>query len=127
MIVVKGREIKKRTVYSIKESLSFLHRKYPFSRELLTTGSNSLRRSFGIETGFVEVPSAGQASMKYTITSDGIIHVKADLSRIKKEGCTEIMIMNEQGANYFDTYCDSNGTILVGNEGSRVRQDILWY
>ncbi len=23
--------------------------------------------------------------------------------------------MNEQGANYFDRYCDSKGTVLVGN------------
>ena len=115
-IVVKGRKIKNRTIYILKESLSFLHRKYPCSRELLTKGSNELRRSFGIETGFEEVASAGLASIKYTITSDGMIHVRADLSRIKKEIFTEVMIMNEQGANFFDTYCDSKGTILSGDE-----------
>lgn len=66
-IAFKGRKIDSRTIYSIKESLSFLHRKYPCSRELLTKGSNALRRSFSIETGFEEVASAGLAIMKYTI------------------------------------------------------------
>lgn len=34
---------------------------------------------------------------------------------MKKEGCTEVNIMNEQGANHFDRYCDSNGLFLKGN------------
>lgn len=113
-IMVKGKKIESRIIYSMKKSLSWMHRKYPFSRRLLTEGSNALRRSLGIETGFEEVTSAGLAGMKYTITAGGI-NVRADLSRIKKEGCTEVMIMNEQGANHFDTYCDSRGKNLAGN------------
>ncbi len=114
-IALKGRKIESRTIYNINEFLSRIHRKYTFSRELLTTGSNELRRSFAIETGFEEVASSGLVSVTYTIAADGMIRVRADLSRIKKEGCTEVIIMNEQGANYFETYCDSNGNILVGN------------
>lgn len=114
-IAIKGRKIENRTIYSIKESLSRLHRKYPFSRKLLTESSNALRRWLDIETGFEEVASLGLAGMKYTITTDGMINVRADLSRINKEGCTRIMIMNEQGANFFDTYYDSKGTILPGD------------
>jgi len=117
-IAFKGRKIEKRTIYGIKESLSRLHRKYPFSRKILTAGSNALRRSLDIETGFEESASAGLARIKYTINADGKIHVMIDLSRIQREilreKCTEIMIMNEQGANFFDTYCDSKGTILHG-------------
>jgi hypothetical protein len=115
MIAIRGNNIQNRIIHSVKESLSRLHREYDFSRKLLAAGSNVLRQSLGIITGFEEIPSVGVACMKYIITSDGMIHIRADLSRIKKEGCTEIMIMNEQGANYFDTYSDSNGTILLGN------------
>ncbi len=111
----KGRRIKSSPFYRITEYLSGLHREYPFTRELLTQSSIALRQIFEIETEFEEVPSSGLASVEYDICTDGMIHVSVDLSLIKKEGCTEVMIMNEQGANYFDTYCDSKGTILVGN------------
>jgi hypothetical protein len=42
-IVFKGRRIEGRTLYKIKESLSWLHRKYPFSRKFLMQGSNAIR------------------------------------------------------------------------------------
>ena len=113
-IAFKGRKIENRPLYGVKESLSRLHRKYPFSRKILTDGSNALRRSLDIETGFEEGASAGLARITYTITSDGMIHVRVDLRRIQREIYTEVMIMNEQGANFFDTYCDSKGTILHG-------------
>ena len=118
-IAFKGRKIENRTIYGIKESLSRLHRKYPLSRKILTAGSNTLRRSLDIQTGFEESASSGLVRIKYTITADGMIHVNIDLGRIQREIlreiCTEIMIMNEQGANFFDTYCDSKGTILLGD------------
>lgn len=113
---VKGRRIKSRTFYRIKEFLSFLHREYPFSRELLTHGSIALRRIFAIETGFEEVTSAGLASVEYDTGEGGMIHVRADISMVEKKGCTGVMIMNEQGANYFNTFCDSEGRILRGKD-----------
>ncbi|NJD77201.1 MAG: hypothetical protein FIB08_08935 [Candidatus Methanoperedens sp.] len=115
IIVVKGRRIESRTICRIKEYLSWFHRKYPFSRELLKKGSIVIRRAFSVETRFEKVASTGLASVGYEISTDGMIHVSTDLRRIKNEGCTEVIFMNEQGANYFDTYCDSEGTNLVGN------------
>ncbi len=115
-IKVKGRILESRTFYNIKDILSWIHRKNPFLRGILTQGSIVLRRAFTVETKFERVACAGLASVEYSLCNDGIIRVAADLRRIKKEGCTEIIIMNEQGASYFDTYCDSKGTILVGNE-----------
>ncbi len=116
MIFVNGRRIESRTFYTIKETLSRLHREYPFLREFLTQGSITVRRVFAIETRFQEVASAGQASVEYDIRTDGLIHIRADMSRVKTDGCTEVTIMNEQGANYFDTYRDSKGRILVRDE-----------
>jgi hypothetical protein len=114
-MLVKGRKIESKTFYELKELLSRLHREHPFSREMLKKGSIAIRRALSLETRFQEIVSAGQVSVEYSISADGMIHVSADLSRVKKDGCTEVMIMNEQGANHFDTYCDSNGTILAGN------------
>lgn len=115
MIYVKGRRIESRIFYKIIESLSTLHRKYPFSRKLLTHGSIAVRRAFGIETRFEKISPAGSVRVEYNIGIEGIIHVSADLSTVKTE-CTEVMIMNEQGADYFDTCYDSKGTLLTGNE-----------
>ncbi len=114
-MIVKGRILESRAFYNIKDILSRIHRKNPFLRGILNQGSIVLRRAFTLETKLERVASAGLAKVGYNICTDGIIHVTADLSRIKKEGCTEIMIMNEQGASYFDTYSDSKGTILVGS------------
>lgn len=116
MIYVKGKRIESRIFYKTTGSLSRLHRKYPFSRKLLTRGSIAMRRALAIETRFEETAPAGSVKVEYNIGADGIIHVSADLSTVKKERCTEVMIMNEQGADHFDTFFDSNGTILTGNE-----------
>ncbi len=115
MIYIKGRRIESKIFYKIIESLSRLHRKYPFSRKLLMRGSIAVRRAFAIETRFEETAPAGSIKVEYNIGADGIIHVSADMSTVKT-GCTEVIIMNEQGAGYFDTCCDSKGILLTGNE-----------
>ena len=116
MTYVKGRRIESGIFYKIAGYFSRLHRKYPFSRKLLTRCSIAMRRAFAIETRFEETAPAGLVKVEYNICTDGIIHIRADLSTVKKERCTEVMIMNEQGAEYFDTCCDSEGTHLIRNE-----------
>ncbi len=116
-IVVKSRkQIGNNAFYKIKEYFSRLHREYPQLRKILVRSSNSLRRTFDIETRFEKVASAGTASVVNIIDAGkGIIHVSVNLSNVKKEGRTEVNIMNELGANHFDTYRDSNGLFLRGN------------
>src|SRR3990172_9832184 len=75
-IEVRGRRIESRTICKIKEYLSWLHRKYPFLRGLLTQGSIVLRRAFDIETKFEKIASAGLAGVEYNIGTDGI-HISA--------------------------------------------------
>ena len=56
------------------------------------------------------------ASVVNTInTRNGMIDVSVDMSNVKKEGRTEVNIMNELGANHFDSYSDSNGLFLRRN------------
>lgn len=102
--------------YRIKEYFSWLHREYPKLRRVLVRSSNSLRRNFGIESRFEKIACAGIVSVVNTVnTNNGTIHVGVDINNMKKEGCTEVNIMNELGANHFDRYCDSNGLFLKGN------------
>lgn len=116
VVVKSSKMIGSKAFYKIKECFSWLHREYPLLRGILVKSSNSLRRNCGIETRFEKVTSTGRASVVNTVNAKkGTIHVSVDISNVKKEGCTEVNIMNEQGANHFDGYRDSNGLFLKGN------------
>jgi hypothetical protein len=116
MVVKSSRRIESEAFYRIKEYFSWLHRKYPLLREILVQSSNSLRRTWGLETRFEKIACEGMVSVVNTVnTKNGTIHVGVDMSKVKKEGCTEVNIMNELGANHFDSYRDSNGLFLRGN------------
>ncbi len=113
MVVKSRKRIESEAFYKIKEYFSWLHRKYPQLRGILVRSSNSLRRTCDIETRFEKIASAGTANVVNTVNAKkGTIHVSMDISRVKKEGCTEVNIMNELGANNFDRYRDSNGLFL---------------
>ena len=113
-MAVKGKKINSRTFYEMKGFLSSLHRECPHLRKILTHASSIARRTFGIVTRFEEIPSRGIVQVLYIIRA-GNIHISVDTSRVKKYNCTGIMLMNEQGANYFDKYRDSSGLSLKGN------------
>jgi len=116
MVVKSSRRIESEAFYRIKECFSWLHRKYPLLRGILVQSSNSLRRTWGLETRFEKIACAGMVSIVNTVnTKNGTIHVGVDISNVNKERCIEVNIMNELGANYFDSYCDSNGLFLKGN------------
>jgi len=116
MVVKSSRRIESEAFYKIKECFSWLHRKYPQLRGILVRSSNSLRANFDIENRFEKIASTGIANVVNTInTKNGTIHVGVDLSNEDKEGCTEVNIMNELGANHFDSYHDSNGIFLKGD------------
>jgi hypothetical protein len=111
---VLGNKINNRAFYRIKECLSRVHRECPRFRKMLTRASNTLRRFFDIQTRFKEVTSIGIVRVLYVIHT-GNIYVSVDTGRINNYGCTGIMLMNEQGASYFDIYHDSSGTFLKKN------------
>jgi hypothetical protein len=109
----KGRKIKRKIAYRVRERLSSLHRKHPGLRGVFMSASQALRRAFLLEDVFEEIPSAGLVRAVYTIEGCSI-HV--DLKIQRKERGTEVIVMNEQGANYFDLYYDSDGLRLQGKE-----------
>jgi hypothetical protein len=116
MVVKSRKKIESKPFYKTKEYFSGLHREYPQLRRILVRSSNSLRRTCGIETKFEKVASAGIVSIVNIIDARRrMIHVSVDMNNVKKEGRTEVNIMNELGANHFDTYRDSNGLFLRGN------------
>jgi len=116
MVVNNSKRIKSEAFYKIKECFSTLHREYSPLRGILVSSSNLLRRNCGIKTSFEKIDSAGIVNVVNTVDiKKGMIHIGVNLSNVKKEGCTQVNIMNEMGANHFDSYHDSNGLFLKGN------------
>jgi hypothetical protein len=104
-------------VYTIKNSLAAIIRRFPWLRGLLTTASNVLRRLFRWETTFEEAGYCTLVDVLYTIDSQsGLIIIEVDTTDLSVEGITEVVVMNEQGARIFDQYRDSNGTLQQEKE-----------
>ncbi len=67
----------------------------------------------GLKDAFCEISSPGSVNATYLISGS---KVDVFLRFPEIDGCTEKIVLNELGANWFDTYADSDGCILKGNE-----------
>lgn len=94
-----------------------------FESQYLT--KNNLRKSFnllmqirpliGVKTDFVKVKPKGKVTVRYQLY-ENTIKIKASLIDLEKENCKEILLLNEQGANFFNKYSDSLGLKFVGDQ-----------
>jgi len=76
---------------------------FPFFDKIM-----ELRGVMKLQTVFVRVKSKGKITVAYFIKPDEI-NVQVDLSKLDKEGCESVLLLNEQGASFFKEYSDSNG------------------
>ena len=72
-----------------------------------------LRNVAKIKTEFQKVKPRGIIAVNYEIRPE-VINVTADFSDLILDGCAELLVLNEQGANTFDKYNDTNGLKLAG-------------
>jgi len=108
------RILKGRLIYAAKNYLSALRMRFPSARDPLMALSSGLRQLFGWETTFEKADFRSQVKMTYLLEErTGLLSVEADLSGLP-DAVTEVIIMNEQGAHYFDEYRDSAGVRLSG-------------
>jgi hypothetical protein len=108
----RGGLMKSRSFYRARNAFSLLHRDRPSLRKGLALSSAICRKVFQLEDAFAEVPPLGLVGATYTLKG---CEIRVDLEFSKAEGCSEIVVMNEQGANYFSTYRDSDGLTLQGD------------
>jgi hypothetical protein len=102
-------------LYPLKYLLAALMRRYSPLRGLLTAISNALRWMFGLKTVFEKAGFSMNVIMVYTIDRQaGILEIEIDPTNLSENGVTEVFVLNEQGARYFDLYRDSSGTSLRG-------------
>lgn len=109
-----------------KSRIDRLHRGRPPLRRAINLASTLFRRALSVETRLVEANSFGRARVIHAISQNGGIDVRIKCWP-KAEGCTEMAVMNEQGASSFDRYTDSEGQDLLGGEiGSWERTSAEW-
>jgi hypothetical protein len=98
-----------------KNLMAALIRSLPFMRGLLIRTSNLLRSTLGWETTYEPTNSFIEVTLTYTIdASTGSILVELVEQEDNPDGISEIILMNEQGAHYFDQYQDSDGIREIG-------------
>lgn len=102
-------------LYPVKYLLAAIIRRCPPLRGFLTTLSNALRWMFGLKTVFEIAEFSTSVITIYTIDRQaGTLKVEVDTKNLSGNGVTEVFVLNEQGARYFDVYRDSSGTLLRG-------------
>jgi hypothetical protein len=104
------------TFYGIKDLLAATIRRVPASRRFLTSASSRLRRLMGWETSYADAGFEAEVIVTVTVQPrDGTLHFEVDCSRLGSD-VTEVVLMHEQGAHFFDRYEDSSGLRLQGNQ-----------
>jgi hypothetical protein len=104
-------------LYAVKNVLAAFIRQFRPFRMPLTALSSGLRRFFDWETTYEEVGAGEKIWMVYAFDRrDQSLLVEADTTSLSHEANTEVIVMNEQGANFFDQYRDSSGVCLSGEK-----------
>jgi hypothetical protein len=93
------------------ESFSKIHREYPQFRKFIAISSRILKKKLDLREAFTQEATLGFVRASYLISNS---RIDIEISFPKIDGCTELIILNEQGASWFNTYQDSNGLILKG-------------
>lgn len=72
-----------------------------------------LREIANLKTEFMKVKPRGVVTVDYRCKPDAI-EVHVDFSRLSLKRCSEMLVLNEQGASFFPRYVDSSGLRLFG-------------
>jgi hypothetical protein len=117
-IIRQGKKrIRHELVYTIKNFMALLIRRVAFLRGILTGLSNALRKVFRWETGYEDAGVCFKVKVTYSVpAASDEMRVDVDWAGQDDGGITELVIMNEQGADHFFQYMDSSGICLRGDK-----------
>jgi hypothetical protein len=108
--------VENRMFYTVKNFLEAVIRGLPLLRGFLTATSSMLRRMFNWETTYADAGFSIDVKVNYTIEAEaGKVTVEIDTRGLPPD-ITEVVVMNEQGAHYFDQYRDTSGVSLQREE-----------
>ncbi len=99
----------------LKEIGGALHRAYPRARAGLNAVSRLARNAFGIRSVFEPGLCVGAVRLEYQFDpARHEVRMTMDASGVQGPHLSEVILMNEQGANHFDLYSDADGCQLCG-------------
>jgi len=108
--------IENKWVYTMKNAFAAMIRHFSLVRGLLTAISSGLRRIFGWKTTYEDSGFHAVVKLTHRIQEGaGKVEVEVEPSALPAD-TSEVVIMNEQGARYFDQFTDSSGVCLHGDE-----------
>ena len=97
-----------------REAFALLYRRAPLLRRPLLAASNGIRWLLRVKTRFEQTTAVAIVPMTYAAGDlPGDVVVSADLTHLPA-AVTEIVLMNELGADVFDQFVDSDGADLRG-------------
>jgi hypothetical protein len=103
--------------YAVQNILAAIIRRTPIIRNALTAISSTLLERFGLNTTFETADFNANVQVTYTFDEQNkTLEIETDLSRLPPSGIDEAIVMNEQGAHFFDQYRDSSGVSISGKE-----------
>jgi hypothetical protein len=109
--------VKNPIIYAGKNWLAATIRHIPFMRRLLTNTSNLLRSHLDLHTTYEQSDFSTYVVLTYLIDdANGKILVELKGGDFLSNSITEVILMNELGAHYFDQYQDSDGIYQNGEE-----------
>lgn len=109
-----GASLRSGPLYAIKDALAAAHRRVPALRGPLTALSAALRRVFRWSTVYERTATRARIRVRYAIdASRGRIGVRVETAGLPRE-VSEVVVMNELGAHFFDRYTDADGADLRG-------------
>jgi len=114
-IKILGEYIDKKLIYRFTEFFSKIHREHRRIRIILDFFLMFIRNIMRRPADLVTTKSKGIITIFYSI-HENMVSIKVDYSRLDKTNCKEICIMNEQGADFFREYSDTEGKILRDNQ-----------
>lgn len=92
-----------------REAFALLYRRAPLLRRPLLAASNGIRWLLRVHTRFEQIAPVAELPVTYTAgVRPGDVIISADLSHLPA-AVTEVVLMNELGADVFDRYVDSDG------------------
>ena len=122
--------LENKVLYLIKNLLAEEIRRTSMLRGLLTGISSKLRRLFQWKTIYAEAGFSTELLVLYQLdTITGKILVEFETTGLPAS-ITQVMLMNEQGAQTFDRYLDTSGLSLQNNEigcWDEVKAEEAWF
>lgn len=105
-----------RILGALQRTLAAAFRRAPALRGALTRISGLVRTRLGVATVFEEAPTRGSVRVRYVADPEaGELVISADTRGLDRRSATELVLMNEMGANHFDAFRDSSGLRLRGS------------